>query len=53
MQRQQHTFQDLEFDEDDNQRLSLDELHRELREMIGLDNEEEIWKFREFPVFVD
>ena len=44
-------FQDLEFDEGDNQRLTLDELYQDLREMTGLDDEEEIWKFRESPIF--
>jgi hypothetical protein len=44
-------FRDLEFDEDDNQRLTLEELYQELREMTGLDDEEEIWKLRESPTF--
>ena len=41
-------FQDLEFDEGDNQQLTLDELYQDL---TGLDDEEEIWQFRESPIF--
>jgi len=44
-------FQDLEFGEDDNQQLTLDELYQELREMTGLEDEEEIWKLRESLIF--